>query len=148
MSYEDGYTFGGIFKKHLFSISTNNFTTLVRLPAVFLEQYVQDDSRDYNEYEQGEVTCIGKNKFLIQNFGRIQHDDPPRIENGEVLPRLCKLFRDKNSHDPDGTPREWVREEFCLKGFERMHNDVWYVVDADSVDDSTPPPNSQYWREK
>ena len=104
---------------------------LVRMPAMFFQEYVPDGDRFY---ERGEVVRIGTYKYLLQGDGRIQVDNPPPTNS------LCKLFRDSGRY-------EWVREEYCIKGFERSYNDVWYRVIVDRVDDATPPSNSNAWEE-
>jgi len=85
----------------------------------------------------------------LQNWGRIDVDNPPPTNP------LCKLFRDSGRYDPDGTPRNWVREEYCLKGFERYYDGGdpqrtdWYAVKSGRVDSATPPPNdAQNWQKK
>ena len=117
---------------------------LVRMPAMFFTfaEYVPDGER---MYLRGDVVKIGANKYLLQGDGRIDPSKPPP-ENS-----LCKLFRDSGRYDPDGTPRSWVREEYCLKDFARYWTDDnpqktgWYRVKAERVDDATPPPNSVSW---
>ena len=125
-----------------FSVSERNMVALVKLPAFLFPEYVPDGQR---EYQRGEVIRVGNNKYLLQNWGKIDPKNSPRIENGRVEPSLCKLFR-------DGGRYEWVREEFCLRGFERYYDDGdpgrtgWYRVVSESVDSGTPPPNdSQNW---
>ena len=126
-----GYAIGdGL--KYIDFWTAKNQEALVRLPYIVFAEYVPDPQR---EYERGEVVRMGCNKYLLQNFGKIDPANPPPTNS------LCKLFRDKNSHDPDGTDREWVKEEYCLKGFERKYNGIWYVVIADRVDSGTPPIN-------
>ena len=126
-----------------FSISKRNMIALVKFPALLFAEYVPDGNR---EYERGEVIRVGNYKFLLQNWGKIDPNNPPRVEGNQVYPSLCKLFRDAGRYD-------WVREEFCLKGFERHYDDGdanrtgWYRVVSDSVDSGTPPPNdSQNWQ--
>jgi len=104
---------------------------LVRLPYLLFPEYVPDLQRDY---QRGEVIRVGSNKYLLQNWGRIDIDRPPEINP------LCKLFRDGGRYD-------WVREEYCIKGFERYYDDGdpertgWYRVIADNAgDNNTPPP--------
>lgn len=125
-----------------FSTSERNMVALVKLPALLFAEYVPDGER---VYERGEVIRVGSNKFLIQNFGKIDPNNPPRIESNQVEPSLCKLFRDGGRYD-------WVREEFCLQGFERYYDDGdanrtgWYRVISARVDSGTPPPNDyQHW---
>jgi len=75
------------------------------------------------------------NKWLLQNWGRLDPDIPLERQS------LVKLFRDPRRY-------EWVREEYCINGFERSYDGVWYRVRAASVDDATPPPNNpQAWEE-
>ena len=125
-----------------FSVSERNMIALVKLPSLLFAEYVPDGNR---EYQRGEVIRVGSNKFLLQNWGKIDPSNPPRIENNQVQPSLCKLFRDNGRYD-------WVKEEFCLKGFKRYYNDGdpnrtgWYVVVSERVDSGTPPPNdSMNW---
>ena len=121
-----------------FSVSQRNHIALVKLPAMLFAEYVPDGNR---EYQRGEVVRVGHAKYLMQNFGKIDPNNPPPTNN------LCKLFRDSASHDADGTPREWVREEFCLQCFQRLYNGAWYEVTSAMVDSATPPPNDgQNWK--
>jgi len=107
---------------------------LVRLPPIVFQGYINDPERQYN---RGEVIAINECKYLIQNWGRI--DSQPRIEGDQVQPSLCKLFRDSGRYD-------WVKEEYCAKGFERFYNGEWYRVISSNVDSGTPPPNDyQNW---
>ena len=126
-----------------FSVSERNFTALVKLPALLFSEYVEDGNR---EYIRGEVIRVGNCKYLLQNWGKIDPNNPPRVEGNQVFPSLCKLFRDSGRY-------EWVKEEFCLKGFERHYDDGdpnrtgWYVVISERVDGGTPPPNDyQNWQ--
>jgi len=112
--------------------STNNYIALVTFPYLLFEEYVPDGNR---MYERGQVVRVDKEKYLLQGDGRIDIDRPPPINS------LCKLFRDGGEYD-------WVREEFCLKGFvrywenpERPQDTGWYKVIADNAgDNNTPPP--------
>ena len=113
----------------------NNMMALAYLPYVYVPEYVHDTQR---EYMRGEVTRVGVNKFLLQGDGRL--NEQPYIEDNQAKPSLVKLFRDAGRY-------EWVREEYCIKGFERSYNGKWYRVTAEIVDDSTPPGNSQAWEE-
>jgi len=105
---------------------------LARLPAMLFAEYVPDPDRMYN---RGEVVRMGSSKYLLQNWGRIDIDKPPPQNP------LCRLFRDSGRY-------EWVREEYCAKGFERYYEDAnnsqntgWYKVIADNAgDNNTPPP--------
>ena len=126
-----GYSIGdGL--KYIDFWAAKNYEALVRLPYIVFAEYVPDGQR---EYERGEVIRVGCNKYLLQNWGKIDPAIPPPINP------LCKLFRDKSAYDPDGTPREWVKEEYCLRDFERLYNGLWYIVIADRVDSGTPPSN-------
>jgi len=99
--------------------------SLTRLPAAVFDEYVPDPNRMYN---RGEVITINECKYLIQNWGRIDPEIPPPTNP------LCKLFRDNGRYD-------WVREEYCSRGFERYYEDDWYRVIADNAgDNNTPPP--------
>ena len=121
-----------------FSVSERNYDALVRLPSLLFAAYEADGSR---EYARGEVVRVGNNKFLMQNWGKIDPANPPRIEDGVVLPSLCKLFRDGGRYD-------WVREEWCIRGYERYYEDKsrpentgWYrVVMSNAGDNNTAPP--------
>lgn len=97
---------------------------LVRAGYFLFEKYVPDGNRDYR---RGEVIRTENYKWLLQNWGRL---DPliPLIQQP-----LLKLFRDNKRY-------EWVREEFCLQGFERSYGDQWYRVITPSVDSATAPP--------
>ena len=134
---EMGKSIGEALRMIDYSVSERCMTALVKLPALPFEEYVPDGNR---EYERGEVIRVGNNKFLIQNWGKIDPANPPRVENGQVQPQLCKLFRDSGRY-------EWVKEEFCLLGFERYYDDGdenrtgWYRVVSNVVDSGTPPPN-------
>ena len=100
--------------------------SLVRLPWLFFPEYVPDGQR---EYRRGEVIRTGHEKWLLQNWGKLDPNRPPSEQS------LLKLFRDGNRYD-------WVREEYCIQGFERKYNNKWYRVKVPSVDDATPPPNA------
>jgi len=103
---------------------------LVRAPHMIFAEYVPDPNR---EYARGNVVREGQNKWLLQNWGRLDPNIPLGQQN------LLKLFR-------GGERYEWVREEYCIKGYERSYEGVWYRVISERVDDSTPPPNSpQNW---
>ena len=107
-----------------------NMEALARAPYMFFPSYVPDALREYN---RGEAFRIGHEKYLLQNWGKLD----PNIPLSEQS--LCKLFRDSGRYP-------WVREEYCLKGYERLYNGVWYRVIAERVDDATPPPNNaQAW---
>ena len=115
-----------------FSVSEKNYEALVRLPAMLFAEYVPDLDR---QYERGEVVRMGSCKYLLQNWGKIDPDMPPPVNP------LCKLFRDAGRYD-------WVREEYCIQGFERFYEDTsnpqntgWYrVIAANAGDNNTPPP--------
>jgi len=100
-------------------------------------EYVPDPDR---MYDRGEVIRVENGKYLIQNWGRIDPTQPPPVNP------LCKLFRDGGRYD-------WVREEYCIKGFERYYDDGdpqrtgWYRVITDNAGDNvTPPPGvPQTW---
>lgn len=118
--------------------STPNYEALVRLPAMMFREYIPDAQR---MYERGEVIRVDSCKYLLQGDGRIDIDKPPSANP------LCKLFR-------DGGRYEWVREEYCSRGFERYYDDGdpqrtgWYRVTADNAgDNNTPPPGiPQTWK--
>jgi len=134
-AYEAGKTIGEAISLIDFSVSERNHIALVKLPALLFKEYVPDGNR---EYQRGEVIRVGTEKYLLQNFGKIDPNNPPRIEGNQVQPSLCKLFRDAERYN-------WVREEFCLKGFERYFDDGdpvrtgWYIVISDVVDNAAPP---------
>jgi len=126
--------------------SCEQLLVLASKPGIFFE-YTYDPDR---QYEQGEVREYDGWTLLLQNTGRIQ--EPIRIEDNQLRPSILKLFRGIESHDLDGTPRHWVREEFCVHGMERYWSDSdsnregWYVVVSPRVDSATPPPNdNQNW---
>jgi len=110
---------------------------LVRLPAMLFGEYVPDGER---EYRRGEVVRYDGAKYLLTNWGRIDPSNPPPTNS------LCKLFRDAGRYP-------WVREEYCIMGFERYYEDPdpqrsgWYrVITANAGDNNTPPPNvPQTW---
>ena len=119
--------------------STPNFEALVRLPAFLFQEYTVDGER---MYERGEVLRMPGDlvsKYLLQGDGRIDPSNPPPTNS------LCKLFRNNGRFD-------WVREEYCIKDFERYYDDGserkgWYrVTAANAGDNNTPPPNApQVW---
>ena len=53
---------------------------------------------------------------------------------------LQRLFRDNGRY-------EWVREEYCSRGFERQYNGEWYRVIADNAGDNNTVPTgaSNIW---
>jgi len=103
---------------------------LVRASFTIFSEYVPDGTREYN---RGEVVRDGANKWLLQNWGRLDPNIP--LNQNPLL----KLFR-------DGGRYEWVREEYCLKGFERYYDGDWYKVIAERADSAIPPPNDgQNW---
>jgi len=137
-AYEAGKAFGSVMQavKFIdFSVSERNKIALVTMSWTAFEAYVADGNR---EYLRGDVVRVGTEKYLIQNDGKIDPANPPRIEGTQVQPSLCKLFRDSARYP-------WVREEFCLKGFERYYDDGdpgrtgWYRVISNVVDSATPP---------
>ena len=103
---------------------------VVRWSYMRFPEYVPDPNR---EYVQGEAFRVGYNKYVTHNWGKISGD--PSASS------LCKLVRDVNSHDPDGAPRIWIKEEYCIKGTKRYHIDKWYIVKTPVADSATPPPN-------
>ena len=120
-----------------FSVSERNAKALVGLDYILFSEYLHDPSR---QYQRGEVVRVGEYKYLLTNNGNITTNPADST--------LCKLFRSKASYDLDGTPREWVREEFCMRGFERHYNNKWYRVKVDVVDSATPPSNdTNAWEE-
>jgi len=136
LAYEKGKAITQAIGYLRFIPSTPNYTALVTFPYLCFQEYTPDPDR---MYDRGEVIRVGREKYLIQNDGRIDPNIPPP-ENS-----LCKLFRDGGRYD-------WVREEFCLKDFERYYDDGdpwrsgWYKVISNNVDSSTPPPNDdQNW---
>ena len=131
MPYERGYRITEGISFIRFIPSTPNFTALVTLPYTLFEKYKPDGSR---MYERGEVVRVDKEKYLLQNDGKIDPANPPPTNP------LCKLFRDDRRYN-------WVREEFCLRGFERYYDGGdpgrtgWYRVIAAVADSATPPPS-------
>ena len=132
---------GPAMRKLRLTPSTPNYEFLFICPAKFTPKYKErSDNWAVGEFFRANDDC----KLLVTSVGRINGD--PMNSN------ICKLFRDEGRYDSDGTRRIWIREEFCLRGTERWHEDSntertgWYIVDVDRVDDSTPPPNSQSWR--
>ena len=105
---------------------------LVRMPWQFYKEYVPDGNR---EYRRGEVVRTGHEKWLLQNWGKLDENLTPAIVDDRPNMNLLKLFRDSNRYD-------WVREEYCIYGFERKFNNKWYRVKVPNVDDSTAPPNN------
>ena len=107
---------------------------LSKMPALLFPQYVPDGNR---EWVRGEVFRDGDRKCLLQNWGRL--DPAKSLEEQSLL----KFFR--------GPQRQiWMREEYCLNGFERIdpNNGKAYRVKSDRVDSSTPPANDpQNWEE-
>jgi len=126
-------------RKIRFLPATNNYEALIDLPALLFEEYTNADPD--RMYDRGEVLKMPGDKvskYLLTGDGRIQPDKPPP-ENS-----LCKLFRNAGL---DGA-FEWVREEFCTRGFLRHHNGKLWRVKVDRVDDATPPPNAtDRWEE-
>lgn len=122
-----------------FSLSENNFTALAKLPYILFAEYIPDPDK---MYYRGEVIRVKDNKYLIQNQGRIENDRPPHINS------LCKLFRDSKRYDFDGNVRFWVREEWCLFGYERYYENPdrpqdngWYRVKTNHAEgNNTQPP--------
>jgi len=118
-----------------FSLSEKMFTVLVKLPATLFPEYVPDPNK---RYDKGEVVRTSDtDKYMAQNqtTTSVHPSENPGF----------KLFRDSGRYP-------WVREEFCLRGFERYYDDGdpgrtgWYRVITTSVDSATPPPNDyQNW---
>ena len=109
-----------------------NMGALARAPSPIFDEYVPDGQR---EYQRGEVVRIKHEKYLLENWGKIDPAIPP-----DKNP-LCKLFR-------DGGRYPYVPKEYCLKGYPRYWEDAnperegWFEVIAEMVDDSTPPPDN------
>ena len=138
-----------------FTPGTQNYNAVVILPYSVFRQYAMDVLRPERIvsnyfYERGEVACVDRCKFLLDGDRRLNPNDPneiPRIEGNEVKPGNLKLFRDSGRYN-------WVRNEYCLKGFERYFEDSnrpdktgWYTVISARVDSSTPPPDDyQNWQ--
>jgi len=127
---DTGLQIGEAFK-YIDFFSGKSMEALIRLPYLLFSEYVPDGNR---EYERGEVVRVGNCKYLLQNWGKLNPDIPLSQQS------LCKLFRDSGRY-------EWVREEYCIKGFERYYQDSdpnrtgWYRVISERVDSGTPPPN-------
>jgi len=134
MEYTKEYL-GQIISSMDFSASGKMFITLVKLPACLFPEYVPDGERIHFK---GDVIRQENEKYLMQNQGRLDPNIP--LSQQPIL----KLFRDSG-------PYPWVREEFCLRGFERYYDDGdpgrtgWYRVISANVDSATPPPNSADW---
>ena len=135
---ETGFALGRIIsgvRKFRFLPATNNYESLVDLPAYLFEEYTGADPE--RMYERGEVLKMpldNVSKYLLTGDGRIPADRPP-FENS-----LCRLFR-------DASPGMWIREEYCSKGFVRYYDGAWYMVIANNAgDNNTPPPGlPQTW---
>ena len=110
----------------------NNMDALAAAPWKWFAEYAPDPER---MYYRGEVIRVETYKYLIQSQGRIENDRPPAVNP------LCKLFRDPGLY-------EWVREEYCLRGYVRGYEGKFYQVIAARVDSATPPPNDPAsWKE-
>jgi len=129
---EYGQSIGEAFKYIDFTAG-HSMDALVRLPALVFKSYVHDPLLDR---ERGQVVRVDNYKYLIQNNGRLNEE--PHIENNQVQPSLCKLFRDSSKYD-------WVREEYCIEGFIRTYNGVDYRCIVQIEDSATPPPNNNSW---
>jgi len=134
-TFERGARIGVAMGKLRLQIPDNDcYEFLIYCPAQLIPEFVPDPQKDWL---RGKFTRVGNDKYLLTGDGRI--NDTPATSS------LCKLFRDENRLNPDGTPREWVREEFCIAGTERYYDDGdpertgWYVVISDRVDSATPP---------
>ena len=114
-----------------FSLGERSLRALLAYPYIHFEEWDGDTNR---QYQRGEVIRYGEIKLLIQNNGNINNPDP-------VQAGITKVVRTTASHNDDGTAREWIREEFCIKGMERLYNGIWYRVKASVVDSATPPSN-------
>jgi len=139
-----------VFRMQRYLPTTSNYDQLLMLaskPGIFAE-YVDDPEA---QRERGEVIAFGFWLLLMQNDGRIQ--EQIRIEDNQLRPSILKMFRGIESHDPDGTPHHWIREEYCRQGMQRYWQDSdpnrtgWYEVKSMRVDSATPPPNDeQNWK--
>jgi len=141
-AFEAGKLIGEAISHIDFSVSERNSVALVKLPSLLFPEYVPDGNREYN---RGEVIRVGSEKYMFTNWGKIDPNNPPRIEGTQVQPSLVKLYRDSGRYN-------WVREEFCLQGFERYYEDTgnpsntgWYRVISDVADGAAPPPNDNRW---
>jgi len=135
------------FRSYTFLPTTDNFEQLLRLPAKVFAEYVPDPDRQYEQYK---VIKLDSWKLYFQNNGKIQ--EQIRIEDNRIKPSILKIFRSVDDHDPDGTPRNWIGEEFCIQDMRRFWQDGdpnrtgWYRVKSARVDSATPPPNDgQNW---
>jgi hypothetical protein len=125
-------------------ISSLRFTTesmritLLSIPYIYLPEYSFVQDRDY---ERGEAVRMGSDKWLTLDGARLSQNETP-----ETSPRFL-LHRDSSSFDPDGTKRNWVREELCLQDFWRWDESAsqdkhgWYRVKTRLIASATPPPN-------
>jgi len=109
LNFEVGFAVTHAISMLRFLPATNNYDALVTFPYLCFEEYVPDAER---QYERGQVVRESCCKYLIQNDG-------VRIDVSRPLREQLKLFRDSGRYDEDGAPRTWVREEYCLNGFQR-----------------------------
>jgi len=137
MAYDLMFGVGRGIRKIRFLPATNNYEALIDIPAMVFEEYTPDPQRMYDRGEVLRMQDDDVSKYLLTGDGRIQNNQPPPVNS------LCKLFRNAGL---DGQ-FEWVREEFCMKGFIRSYNGKLYEVTAERVDDATAPPNSNAWKE-
>jgi len=107
----------------------DDYDALIDFPYQYFMAYEPSDDMIL----RGKVRRVGREKWCAQSDLRLTN--PPSVDVG------WKLFRDSGEYD-------YMREEYCLKGFPRRYNGKLYVVIADRVDDATPPPNNpQSWQE-
>jgi len=128
-------------------ISDNDcYEFLIYCPAESITEYKYEPEKTWR---RGKFTRVGNDKYLFEYDIKFDNaSESPAIKAG------CKLFRDENRFNPDGSIRYWTREEYCIKGTVRWHDAPdrpqdtgWWEVYSERVDSATPPPNdAQNWR--
>ena len=122
---------GEMFSAIDFSTSERLLDLLAKLPASTFPEYTLDPNKTYFKGEA--VRTSDTDKYMAQNqtTTSLHPSQNP----------MFKLFRDNGLY-------EWVREEYCLRGYVRSYEGKWYEVIAARVDSATPPPNDPAsWRE-
>ena len=107
-----------------------NQKALAKMPYQVFAEHSIDPNKEWN---QGQVTRVGHEKYLLENWGRI-NTVPSKSP-------ICRLFRDKRLYD-------WMPKEFCLRGFRRYYKDAgnpqntgnYIVIQDDAGENNTPPP--------
>jgi len=122
---------GKIFSAIDFSTSESLLDLLAKLAASNFPEYVPDPEKTYFKGEV--VRTSDTDKYMAQNqtTTSVHPSQNPTF----------KLFRDDLIY-------EWVREEYCLRGYVRGYEGKFYQVIAARVDSATPPPNdTASWKE-